>query len=191
MINEKIKFRNAILSDAKHLSKIESNIFPLDKVNTNFQNEISKETKKVFICTYENIVKPKKNLLSFIKPDKSKANQEFNTEEIIIGYIKIWKVLEESHIEQIGVIEKFRGQGIGEKLLVLSLRYCWENNIKKILLECRKSNSSAIKLYKKYLFNIVSVRKNYYPLNNSREDAICFESVDISTDDYYKKFLEN
>ena len=191
MINEKIKFRNAILSDAKHLSKIESNIFPLDKVNTNFQNEISKETKKVFICTYENIVKPKKNLLSFIKPYKSKANQEFNTEEIIIGYIKIWKVLEESHIEQIGVIEKFRGQGIGEKLLVLSLRYCWENNIKKILLECRKSNSSAIKLYKKYLFNIVSVRKNYYPLNNSREDAICFESVDISTDDYYKKFLIN
>ena len=191
MINEKIKFRNAILSDAKHLSKIESNIFPLDKVNTNFQNEISKETKKVFICTYENIVKPKKNLLSFIKPDKSKANQEFNTEEIIIGYIKIWKVLEESHFEQIGVIEKFRGQGIGEKLLVLSLRYCWENNIKKILLECRKSNSSAIKLYKKYLFNIVSVRKNYYPLNNSREDAICFESVDISTDDYYKKFLIN
>ena len=191
MINEKIKFRNAILSDAKHLSKIESNIFPLDKVNTNFQNEISKETKKVFICTYENIVKPKKNLLSFIKPDKTKANQEFNTEEIIIGYIKIWKVLEESHIEQIGVIEKFRGQGIGEKLLVLSLRYCWENNIKKILLECRKSNSSAIKLYKKYLFNIVSVRKNYYPLNNSREDAVCFESVDISTDDYYKKFLIN
>ena len=191
MINEKIKFRNAILSDAKHLSKIESNIFPLDKVNTNFQNEISKETKKVFICTYENIVKPKKNLLSFIKPDKSKANQEFNTEEIIIGYIKIWKVLEESHIEQIGVIEKFRGQGIGEKLLVLSLRYCWDNNIKKILLECRKSNSSAIKLYKKYLFNIVSVRKNYYPLNNSREDAVCFESVDISTDDYYKKFLIN
>ena len=39
--------------------------------------------------------------------------------------------------------------------------------------------------------NIVSVRKNYYPLNNSREDAICFESVDISTDDYYKKFLIN
>ena len=191
MANDKIKFRNALLSDSKQLSKIESNIFPLDKVNTNFQNEISKETKKVFICTYENIVKPKKNLLSFIKPDKSKANQEFNTEEIIIGYIKIWKVLEESHIEQIGVIEKFRGQGIGEKLLVLSLRYCWENNIKKILLECRKSNSSAIKLYKKYLFNIVSVRKNYYPLNNSREDAICFESVDISTDDYYKKFLIN
>ena len=191
MANDKIKFRNALLSDSKQLSKIESNIFPLDKVNTNFQNEISKETKKVFICTYENIIKPKKNLISIIKLDKFKPKQEFNTEEIIIGYIKIWKVLEESHIEQIGVIEKFRGQGIGEKLLVLSLRYCWENSIKKILLECRKSNSSAIKLYKKYLFNIVSVRKNYYPLNNSREDAICFESVDISTDDYYKKFLEN
>ena len=191
MANDKIKFRNALLSDSKQLSKIESNIFPLDKVNTNFQNEISKETKKVFICTYENIIKPKKNLISFIKLDKFKPKQEFNTEEIIIGYIKIWKVLEESHIEQIGVIEKFRGQGIGEKLLVLSLRYCWENSIKKILLECRKSNSSAIKLYKKYLFNIVSVRKNYYPHNNSREDAICFESVDISTDDYYKKFLEN
>ena len=41
------------------------------------------------------------------------------------------------------------------------------------------------------MFKIISVRKNYYPLNKTREDAICFESPDITTDFYYNKFLRN
>jgi hypothetical protein len=40
------------------------------------------------------------------------------------------------------------------------------------------------------MFKITSVRKNYYPLKNTREDAICFESPDITTDFYYNKYLK-
>ena len=36
---EKIKFRNAISSDSKQLSDIESEIFFNDKVKTNFESE--------------------------------------------------------------------------------------------------------------------------------------------------------
>ena len=190
MINEKIKFRNAVLNDSKELSKLESNIFPIDKVNTNFYSEIRKENKKIFICTYENLIRRKKNIFSIFSKVEKKDKEQFITQEIIIGYVKIWKVLQESHIEQIGVIEKFRGQGIGEKLLLLSLRHCSENGINKMLLECRKSNTSAINLYKKYLFTVVSIRKNYYPMENKREDAVCFESTDISSRDYYNKYLD-
>jgi ribosomal-protein-alanine N-acetyltransferase len=189
---KKTKYRNAIVSDSNELSKLESNIFVLDKVNTNFYKEINKESKKIFICSYEN----EKNIHIYSKIKnsilKKITNEKYinTTENKIIGYIKIWNIIEESHIEQIGVINNFRQQGIGEKLLLLSIKYCKDNGSKKILLECRKSNTSAIYLYKKYMFKITSVRKNYYPLKNTREDAICFESPDITTDFYYNKYLK-
>tara|TARA_B110000495_G_C23002159_1_gene591564 strand:+ start:138 stop:716 length:579 start_codon:yes stop_codon:yes gene_type:complete len=189
---KKTKYRNAIISDSNELSKLESNIFVLDKVNTNFYKEINKESKKIFICSYEN----EKNIHIYSKIKNSILKKITNkkyintTENKIIGYIKIWNIIEESHIEQIGVINNFRQQGIGEKLLLLSIKYCKDNGSKKILLECRKSNTSAIYLYKKYMFKITSVRKNYYPLKNTREDAICFESPDITTDFYYNKYLK-
>ena len=189
---KKTKYRNAIVSDSNELSKLESNIFVLDKVNTNFYKEINKESKKIFICSYEN----EKNIHIYSKIKNSILKKITNkkyintTENKIIGYIKIWNIIEESHIEQIGVINNFRQQGIGEKLLLLSIKYCKDNGSKKILLECRKSNTSAIYLYKKYMFKITSVRKNYYPLKNTREDAICFESPDITTDFYYNKYLK-
>jgi|TARA_B110000263_G_scaffold250141_1_gene270825 ribosomal-protein-alanine N-acetyltransferase len=189
---KKAKYRNAIISDSNELSKLESNIFVLDKVNTNFYKEINKESKKIFICSYEN----EKNIHIYSKIKnsilKKITNEKYinTTENKIIGYIKIWNIIEESHIEQIGVINNFRQQGIGEKLLLLSIKYCKDNGSKKILLECRKSNTSAIYLYKKYMFKITSVRKNYYPLKNTREDAICFESPDITTDFYYNKYLK-
>ena len=57
---EKIKFRNAISTDSKQLSDVESEIFFNDKVNTNFEVEIEKENKKIFVCTYENTLPVKK-----------------------------------------------------------------------------------------------------------------------------------
>ena len=116
----------------------------------------------------------------------SKQNISYKQEEIIIGYIKIWKIMEDLHIEQLGVLETFQRQGIGEKLLKLSINYSVQENINKIMLECRQSNTSAINLYKKYLFEITSIRKNYYPLDNKREDAICFESPEITGNIFYK-----
>ena len=53
------KYRNAIISDSNDLSKLESVIFAIDKVNTNFQKEINKESKKIFICSYEKQIKEK------------------------------------------------------------------------------------------------------------------------------------
>ena len=57
MKKQKPKYRNAIISDCNELSKLESNIFAIDKVNTNFYKEIHKESKKIFICSYENHIK--------------------------------------------------------------------------------------------------------------------------------------
>ena len=67
MEKEKIKFRNALISDSNDLSNLESEIFPLDKVNTNFFKEINKENKKIFICSYKNLKKEKFSFSSKIK----------------------------------------------------------------------------------------------------------------------------
>ena len=185
----KTKYRNALISDAIQLSNMESNIFSLDKVKTNFEREIEKENKKIFVCTFENTINNNSHYLSKILRFlniNSKKNVLYTQEEIIIGYIKIWKVMEDLHIEQLGVLENFQRQGIGEKLLKIAINYSIQENINKIMLECRKSNTEAINLYKKYLFKITSIRKNYYPLNRQREDAICFESPNLLENTFYK-----
>lgn len=180
---EKIKFRNAILTDSKQLSNIEGEIFFNDKINTNFDIEIKKENKKIFVCTYENTLTVKKKLLE--KIIRKKREKKFIQEEVIIGYVKVWKIMEDMHIEQIGVLENFQKKGLGEKLLRITINHSIQSGVKKIILECRKSNIPAINLYKKYLFNVTSIRKNYYPLDSGREDAICFESPDITNNEFY------
>ena len=40
----KLKYRNVLNNDAKELSKIESHIFTMDNLKTNFKDEIRKES---------------------------------------------------------------------------------------------------------------------------------------------------
>jgi len=194
-MKEEPKYRNVVSNDAKKLSKIESHIFTMDNLKTDFKKEIKKESKKIFVCTIEKRKKNQRKFNSFIKNiynlfSKTKNDLEINinSDELIIGYAKIWIILDEIHIEQIGVIDAYRKQGIGEQLFLLCVKYSIESGSTKILLECRNSNIAAINLYKKYLFKIISIRKNYYPYKNFREDAICFESPEIQKS-FYKKLI--
>ena len=194
-MKEEQKYRNVVSNDAKKLSKIESHIFKMDNLKTDFKKEIKKESKKIFVCTIEKRKKNQRKFNSFIKNiynlfSKTKNDLEINinSDELIIGYAKIWIILDEIHIEQIGVIDAYRKQGIGEQLFLLCVKYSIESGSTKILLESRNSNIAAINLYKKYLFKIISIRKNYYPYKNFREDAICFESPEIQKS-FYKKLI--
>ncbi len=188
------KYRDVVTDDAKELSKIESHIFTMDNLKTNFKKEIRKDSKKIFVCTIEKRKKNQRTFYTFIKSfynlfSKTKNELGINIfDDFIIGYAKIWIILDEIHIEQIGVIDTYRKQGIGEQLFLLCVKYSIESGSKKILLECRNSNKAAINLYKKYLFKITSIRKNYYPYKNFREDAICFESPEIQKS-FYKKLI--
>ena len=194
-MNAEAKYRNVVNNDAKELSKIESHIFTMDNLKTNFNEEIKKESKKIFVCTIEKRKKNQRKFNTFIKNiynlfsnTKNELEININYHDLIIGYAKVWIILDEMHIEQIGVIDTYRKQGIGEQLFLLCVKYSIESGSKKILLECRNSNISAMNLYKKYLFKITSIRKNYYPYKNFREDAICFESPEIQKS-FYKKLI--
>ncbi len=79
-----------------------------------------------------------------------------------VGYIGFHTVLDEGYIANIAVLPDYRKQGIASMLLNKAIETCKENNLAFLSLEVRKSNEKAISLYKKFAFETVGERKNFY-----------------------------
>ena len=111
-----------------------------------------------------------------------KAPQDDADIQEIAGYVSVWYQGEEAHITEIAVRESMRGNGIGELLLIGSLKAAVEYGSKVMTLEVRVSNFIAQRLYEKYDFKSVGIRKAYY--SDNREDAAIMTTSPIDTDDY-------
>jgi ribosomal-protein-alanine N-acetyltransferase len=85
----------------------------------------------------------------------------------IIGHAVVWKIFEEFHIATIAVAPEYRGQGWGKYLLSSLMEMAIEAEY--ALLEVRPSNTSAIRLYEKFGFAKVGMRRHYY---RNGEDAV-------------------
>jgi ribosomal-protein-alanine N-acetyltransferase len=104
--------------------------------------------------------------------------------EYITGFVGMWIMVDEAHVINIAVRERYRGTGIGELLLVSSIDQATKLKASVVTLEVRASNSVAQKLYTKYGFAKVGVRKGYY--TDNKEDAFIM-TTDIITSDTFKK----
>ncbi len=104
----------------------------------------------------------------------------------IAGYVSVWYQGDEAHIVEIAVREKLRGNGIGELLLIGSLRAAVEFGSHVMTLEARVSNFIAQRLYEKYNFKSVGIRKGYY--SDNREDAVIMTTTPIDSEEYGKSF---
>ena len=62
----------------------------------------------------------------------------------------------------IAVEPDLRGRGIGSALMQFLIDECKNRSVKEIFLEVRTTNAGAIALYKKFGFEQISIRKNYY-----------------------------
>lgn len=88
----------------------------------------------------------------------------------ILGYAGIWKSVDDVHITNIVTAKKFRRQNIGSILLSNLIQMTKaEKAITSITLEVNSANIPAQKLYEKFGFKIVGLRKKYY---NNTDDAI-------------------
>ena len=85
-------------------------------------------------------------------------------DEELAGYISFMKIYDEIHIGNVAVAKKFRGQKIGNDLFDGLVKIAEEENF-KMTLEVEKTNAPAFNLYKKYNFEILGERKNYYGIN--------------------------
>ena len=106
----------------------------------------------------------------------------------VAGYVSVWYQGDEAHITEIAVRETLRGNGIGELLLIGSLREAVAHGSHVMTLEARVSNFIAQRLYEKYSFKSVGIRKGYY--SDNREDAVIMTTTPIGTDEYGRMFRE-
>lgn len=88
----------------------------------------------------------------------------------IVGFCGMWLVIDAAQITNVAVIERMRGQKIGEALMKEAMRVAREANMDVISLEVRVTNVVAQNLYRKLGFQDGGIRKGYYTDNG--EDAL-------------------
>jgi len=65
-----------------------------------------------------------------------------------------------------------QGRGLGRALLEHLIDELEKRGVATLWLEVRASNAAAIALYESLGFNEATIRRNYYPTTDGREDAI-------------------
>jgi len=85
------------------------------------------------------------------------------------------KTLDELELLNIVVAPSSQGLGLGTVLVEHLILFSKKNQFKNIFLEARASNATAIHLYLKSGFKQVGLRKNYYPGDQGREDALVMQ----------------
>ena len=90
-------------------------------------------------------------------------------ENEITGFAILWFSVDDVHIIDIFVKEIYRNKGIGSSLLQELINISKNYNYSEITLEVNVHNLPAQKLYNKFHFERVGIRKKYY---NNTDDAI-------------------
>ncbi len=89
-----------------------------------------------------------------------------------VGFIVFSNIDKEVEILKIGVEKTSRNLSIGQQLIEKMIELLKKKKTRVIFLEVRSDNQSAVKLYSKCFFELVSRRKNYY--RNPDCDALIY-----------------
>lgn len=108
-----------------------------------------------------------------LKSELESSNSYFfvakNNSDEIVGFAGIKVIFDEADIMNIVVKKDFRNKKIGSLLLDHLISYSEKTNLKTITLEVNEINIPAIKLYEKFSFSKLGIRKKYY---NGENNAI-------------------
>ena len=135
----------------------------------NFIKEVSDETDFLISDSSERDFKIKKER-EFLQNMQSSILEKmflYKIENKIVGTCSVNGINKKRIKHKVGlgitVLKKYWGEGIGGKLINHAIEYCKLNSIKKIELEVRIDNERAIKLYKKFGFEIEGeIKKSVY-----------------------------
>ncbi len=101
------------------------------------------------------------------------AQMLFDERRELVGYFIAMAGVDEMHLLNLSVAPAMQGRGHARFLLDALLDHCRRNSAAMLWLEVRTSNERARRLYRRYGFSEIGIRRNYYPAAaGSREHAI-------------------
>ncbi len=90
----------------------------------------------------------------------------------LYGHLIMSTFAKEAHILNLCIYPHEQGKGWGQKLLNESEQIAIRNEAETSFLEVRPSNQVGVSLYQNAGYNEIGIRKDYYPTETGREDAI-------------------
>jgi len=103
-------------------------------------------------------------------------------EREVVGYGGLMSYGEEAHVTTLAIDPSHQRRKIGTRLLHELVTYARDMGAQAVSLEVRMSNWGAQRLYGRFGFRPVGVRKNYY--QETSEDALVMWADEIDTDEY-------
>jgi ribosomal-protein-alanine N-acetyltransferase len=80
----------------------------------------------------------------------------------VVGYIIYWHIRGDVQVNNIAVRPDCRGLGLGEAMMRFAIAKVRSAGAEFMTLEVRRSNTAAVKLYRKLGFEVLGSRRNYY-----------------------------
>ena len=181
--------------DIGQVSEIDREAFPSEWPPPNFRRELENRLAHYIVaCEPEKTVdrtevevSPKKGFTGLVSRVKGLFSHNrllrggllAPSGQYIIGFAGFWIMADEAHITTIATQKVHRQQGIGELLLIAIIEQATKLDARIITLEVRVSNTTAQRLYSKYGFTQVGVRRGYY--TDNKEDAILMSTDGITS----------
>jgi ribosomal-protein-alanine N-acetyltransferase len=109
-------------------------------------------------------------LAELASPKVSRFQLAANAAGQTVGFCAYWLVVDELHINNLAVLPEWRGRGFGRALLAAAIDDARTHGAVRALLEVRRSNVIAQRLYEQAGFDVVRVRREYY--TQPVEDAL-------------------
>jgi ribosomal-protein-alanine N-acetyltransferase len=100
----------------------------------------------------------------------------------VIGYAGLMMSLDDGHITTIAVDPEWQRQGVATRLLVTLAQEAIERGATALTLEVRLSHHGAQRLYQRFGFKAVGVRKGYYA--DTGEDALIMWAHEVDQPEY-------
>lgn len=104
----------------------------------------------------------------------------------VLGYAGVIVVAGEGHVATVAVDPRWHRHSIGARLLLDVTRGAVDVGADAMTLEVRASNHAAQALYRRFGYQPVGVRKNYYS-NDGGEDAIIMWAHDVTEPAYLER----
>ena len=135
------------------------------------------------VATLEQVIYPQPWSPQVFADELGQPNRTYlvlESEGSIVAYAGLLLVEEDAHITTVAVDPSARRRRLGTRVMLALVDAAVAVGARHLTLEVRMSNAAAQRLYSRFGFAPVGLRKNYY----KDEDALVMWAIDIDEDAY-------